>query len=82
MMEAAGFQKVGLEVVSKTTRLSDVNEIIFGFVDGSPLSSFIEDYPASMRAELKEKLRQALQVQSDQYGSANPLQAIIVEGLK
>jgi ubiquinone/menaquinone biosynthesis C-methylase UbiE len=79
---AAGFQNIKFDVVQKTSGFSNVDEFITGFVDGSPLRSFLMDKPAPEQNDLRQKLREALSAQSEQYGAHVPLQAISIEAIK
>lgn len=78
----AGFTAVNLEVVTKSARFRDADEIVTGFVDGSPLSYFLQRQPASFREVVKDRLRTALDEQFAQYGWTIPMQAIVVEAIK
>ena len=78
----AGFKDISIDTVYKTTELKNVDDVIIGFVDGSPLSSFLANQPSDLKDKVREKLREALQAQMEQYGSAMPLQALVIEANK
>ena len=82
MVSGAGFQKVTLEEVRKPGYFSTVDDVIKGFVDGSPLYSFLSDKPATSLKALQKRLHDELSLQAQQYGQQAPLQAILVEALK
>jgi ubiquinone/menaquinone biosynthesis C-methylase UbiE len=81
-VQEAGFQDPHIEEVKKTATYIDINDIIKGFVDGSPLSSFMHDKPIDVQEELEQRLRQELWAQVQQYGSEVPLQALVIEVVK
>jgi ubiquinone/menaquinone biosynthesis C-methylase UbiE len=56
----AGFKSISVEQVKKVVEYRDVEEYINGFVDGTPLSAFLQQKDASVREEVKQKLRDAL----------------------
>jgi ubiquinone/menaquinone biosynthesis C-methylase UbiE len=78
----AGFQSIHLDVVQKTGVYSSPDDLVTGFVDGSPLSSFLEKHPRSVKSELKQKLHEELTAEVERYGKQVPLQAIVVEAVK
>jgi ubiquinone/menaquinone biosynthesis C-methylase UbiE len=78
----AGFQDISIEIVQKTTNLKNVDEVIIGFVDGSPLSSFLINKPAAIQDEVRKRLREELNKQIEQYSSTMPLQALVIEAIK
>jgi ubiquinone/menaquinone biosynthesis C-methylase UbiE len=78
----AGFRDVSIETVQKKTELKNVDDVIIGFVDGSPLSSFLADKPQSLKDQVRQKLHEELHAQMEQYGSAMPLQALVIEAIK
>jgi len=56
----AGFKSISIVAVQKTAEYKDVNDYINGFVDGTPLSAFLQKKEDSVRQDVKKKLRQAL----------------------
>jgi ubiquinone/menaquinone biosynthesis C-methylase UbiE len=82
MLQHAGFRNLKMGEVKKTARYSHPDEIIVGFVDGSPLSSFMKEKPAAAQEELRQRLRRELTAQMQQYGSEVPLQALVIEAVK
>ena len=82
MLKEAGFRDSKLEEVKKTTVYSRIDDVIIGFVEGSPLSSYMSEKSAAAQGELKQRLRQELTAQMQQYGSEIPLQALLVEAVK
>jgi ubiquinone/menaquinone biosynthesis C-methylase UbiE len=82
MLRAAGFKKVEINVVEKTSRYSSVEDFVTGTVDGSPLYFFLQKQPAAVSEEVKQKLREELAVQAQQYGSQIPLRALLIEAVK
>lgn len=82
MVVKAGFEHVNIEVVSRTTYYQEAEELIRGFVDGSPLSSFLQARPLSFREELASRLKAGIEEQHGQLGRSIPLRAIVVEAIR
>jgi ubiquinone/menaquinone biosynthesis C-methylase UbiE len=82
MLQQAGFRDPKIEEVKKTTTYSNPDDIVTGFVEGSPLSSFMSEKPVALQQELKQKLRQELIAQMEHYGAAVPLQALVIAAVK
>jgi len=81
-LQQSGFQNISIDIVQKLTHLKNVDEVIIGFVDGSPLSSFLSDKPIALQDQVRQRLREKLNEQIEQYGSAMPLQALVIEADK
>jgi ubiquinone/menaquinone biosynthesis C-methylase UbiE len=56
----AGFKNISVERVKKVAEYKDAEDYINGFVDGTPLSAFLQQKDPSVREEVKQKLREAL----------------------
>jgi SAM-dependent methyltransferase len=82
LLANAGFRNIRIDRVEKQTIYSDPDDLIIGFVDGSPLSEFKRDKPASVIEEVKSKMREQLMIQAEQYGLQVPLTALVVEAVK
>lgn len=78
----AGFRNVRIDAVEKQGYYSSPDDLIKGFVDGSPLSEYMRDKPASIREALRSKLREELTIQAEQYGAKVPLNALVIEAEK
>jgi SAM-dependent methyltransferase len=78
----AGFKVLNIDVVQKVTRFMNISDVVRGFVDGSPLHSFLQRKPAKKVEELREKLAGALLAQTPLYGQALPTQALFIEAEK
>ncbi|HEU4634010.1 MAG TPA: methyltransferase domain-containing protein, partial [Flavisolibacter sp.] len=81
-LQRAGFQTVKIEVVKKTAAYSSPDDVIRGFVEGSPLSSFIHKKPVAIQEAIRLRLREELIAQGAQYGTAIPLQALVIAAVK
>lgn len=62
LLTEAGFKYVSVEPVRKTTQFTE-EELTKGFLDGTPLSSFLAGREASIREVVEQKLRHAIQQQ-------------------
>ena len=82
IIQKAGFREMKIEAVKKTARYHTADDVIKGFVDGSPLSSFLHNKPVAVREELIKRLQNEITAQVQQYGSEVPLQALLIEAVK
>ena len=82
LLEEAGFSSVKLEKVARTGTYRDPNELVEGFVEGSPLGAYLDHLGPAIRLRVKERLRRALDEQFPIYGFQVPMQAIVVEARK
>lgn len=79
LLEEAGFASVRLEKVARCSRYNDPADLVAGFVDGSPLGSYLDRKGPGLRQRISDRLRAALDRQSATYGNTVPMQAIVVE---
>jgi ubiquinone/menaquinone biosynthesis C-methylase UbiE len=82
LLAHTGFRNIRIDRVEKQTVYSDPDDLVTGFVDGSPLSKFKRDQPASVIQEVRSRMRAELIIQAEQYGSTVPLTALVVEAVK
>ncbi len=68
--------------LQKQSSYNDEDEFIKGFIDGSPLSSFLINKDDKVKTELKDKVKKAMQEQAKDYGKSVPLQALVCSGEK
>lgn len=81
-IQKAGFRKIKIEEVKKKASYNSVDDVIKGFVDGSPLSSFLHNKPVAVQEELEQRLRHEITAQVQQYGAEVPLQALVIKAEK
>jgi ubiquinone/menaquinone biosynthesis C-methylase UbiE len=60
LLRDAGFTDISIEPVVKVAEYADVQHYINGFIDGTPLSAFLQKKDPSARNDVKQKLKQAL----------------------
>ncbi|RYY40559.1 MAG: class I SAM-dependent methyltransferase [Chitinophagaceae bacterium] len=82
LMEEAEFGSVCIRKVARTASFQHPNELVDGFVDGSPLGAYLDKLGGAMRLRIKTRLHTALGVQQNHYGNSVPMQAIVVEAIK
>jgi ubiquinone/menaquinone biosynthesis C-methylase UbiE len=82
LLEEAGFSSIRIEKVARTGTFSDPDQIVDGFVEGSPLGTYLDKLGKHMRERIKQRLHEALIGQQAQYGNRVPMQAIVVEAIK
>jgi ubiquinone/menaquinone biosynthesis C-methylase UbiE len=81
LLDAAGFKNITIGHVHKIAPYTNVEDYINGYVDGTPLSTFLQARDASMRDVVKQKLRDAL---GDQFNSnpATEMTALVCTAVK
>jgi ubiquinone/menaquinone biosynthesis C-methylase UbiE len=82
LLENAGFKSVSIETVQKPCNFERAENIVTGFVEGSPLASYLDHVDASLKNRLKENFYKKY---IEKYGTENvsiPMQALIVEASK
>jgi len=82
MIVSAGFTNVKIEAVSKNGSYSEVDDLIRGFVDGSPLTNYLKERGEAAQAALRKKLHDALSEDEKQFGNKVPSLALVVEATK
>jgi SAM-dependent methyltransferase len=81
LLTSAGFSEIKIEIVTKSNKVKHAEDIVTGFVDGSPLASYLDKIDISMKEKLKEKFHKSF---INKYGSedvAIPMQALIIEAM-
>ncbi len=78
----AGFKNIQLEAVQKTAYYAFADDLIKGFVDGSPLNSYLVQQSPSLQKEIKDKLKQAIVSQFGETQIISPMQAIVCSASK
>jgi hypothetical protein len=81
-LQQAGFRNIAVEVVQKTTYYPSANDLIKGFVDGSPLSAYLVQQSPALQQTIREKLRQAIVTELGEDQIISPMQAIVCSGIK
>ncbi|TCZ65277.1 class I SAM-dependent methyltransferase [Flaviaesturariibacter aridisoli] len=82
LLEEAGFHSIRLETVARKAQYTDPNELVEGFVEGSPVGAYLDRLDRSLRPKIKARLHAALGEQLATYGHDVPMQAIVVEAVK
>jgi ubiquinone/menaquinone biosynthesis C-methylase UbiE len=78
----AGFKNVRIETVAKTTKYNQPDDLIKGFIDGSPLTNFLKDKDEQLQKSLRRRLQKELNEQDKVFGNAVPCLALVVEATK
>lgn len=80
MLQDAGFKSIKIEEVAKTTDFGGAKNFVNGFVDGTPLSGFMDLQPEGTRERFKQQVLDRLAgMQQPPYTS---MQAFVCEGIK
>ncbi|HTM90881.1 MAG TPA: class I SAM-dependent methyltransferase [Flavisolibacter sp.] len=78
----AGFKNVRIESVLKTSKYNEPDDLIRGFVEGSPLTNYLREKEEQVQANFKRRLREALSEQEAVFGNTVPSLALVVEATK
>lgn len=79
LLEKAGFTAIDITTVSKVGMISSADQVALGIVDGSPLTSYLEERQAP-KEEIKRKITQAVRAQ---YSNMRlPMQALVCSAKK
>lgn len=82
LLKEAGFTGIHFYTLHKSVFCPDPDELVRGFVDGSPLSAFLAKRNPSIRKRIKERFREKLGYRFDERGVDVPMQAILFEAGK
>ncbi|MGI8600619.1 MAG: class I SAM-dependent methyltransferase [Chitinophagaceae bacterium] len=78
ILKEAGFKNNTLSVVQIETESTDIDSMIKGILDGSPLTNYLQQVNAPQQ-QIRERLKQLLQ---ENAYTKLPMQAIVCEALK
>jgi ubiquinone/menaquinone biosynthesis C-methylase UbiE len=82
LLQQAGFRNIALEVVQKTAYYPSADDLIKGFVDGSPLSAYLVQQTPALQQTIRKKLRQAIVSELGEARIISPMQAIVCSATK
>lgn len=82
LMSAAGFRNIKPEIVRKTAYYPTADDLVKGFIEGSPLSAYLVQLPPDMQLTVREKLREKIVSQCGDTHVVCPMQAIVVTAEK
>lgn len=77
LLQQAGFKKIQLELVQKITYYATADDLIKGFVDGSPLNAYLAQQPVSVQQLVREKLHEHIVNQFGATQVISPMQAFV-----
>jgi ubiquinone/menaquinone biosynthesis C-methylase UbiE len=82
-LQEAGFQQIEIEPVLLTGEVSNIEHVLSGILDGSPLTSFLQERGAAKEL-IRQQLREALsaEVYQNNGGFHFPMQALYCKGVK
>jgi ubiquinone/menaquinone biosynthesis C-methylase UbiE len=78
ILQQAGFKNVTLSIVRKETESTDIESMIKGFLDGSPLTNYLQQINAPQQ-QIRARLKQLI---LENISSGLPMQAIVCEAVK
>ena len=82
MLNEAGFNNIQLDVVKKTSYYATAEDLVKGFVDGSPLSSYLVQQSPALQQTIRQKLHEAITKEFGEKQVISPMQAIVCSAIK
>jgi len=82
LMKEAGFVEVRTDIAVLTTEYHDANGFMKGFIDGSPLASYLSRFSKELQDSIRQGLVEAAIEEEKEYGKKVPCRAIVAEGKK
>ena len=82
LLQEAGFASIAIEGVSKTSYYANTEYLLYGLVDGTPMSAYIQQQPAALQEELRRQVKTRI---IEQYGDHHievPMQALVCQAVK
>jgi len=82
LLEEAGFVEVNIETLHILSGYDNAADFMKGFVDGSPLASYLDSLDPKVRETIRRRLTEEALLQEAVYGNNVPCQAFVVEAIK
>lgn len=82
LLQEAGFINIKLEVVQKEAYYAAADDLIKGFVDGSPLAAYLTQLTPSLRQTIREQLHKEIIDELGEKEIISPMQAIVCSAIK
>jgi ubiquinone/menaquinone biosynthesis C-methylase UbiE len=82
LLKLTGFKDIQLEVVYKTAYYETAEDLINGFVKGSPLSAYLAEQANDLRNQIINGLMERVRSEFGETKLKAPMQAIVCEGRK
>jgi ubiquinone/menaquinone biosynthesis C-methylase UbiE len=82
LMERSGFKNIHLDIVRKSAYFETPDDLVNGFVKGSPLSSYLAEQTGELQQKIVTGLQQRIRSEFGDGRLESPMQAIVVEGTK
>lgn len=82
LMQQAGFTNIELAVVQKQAYYAAADDLIRGFVDGSPLAAYLTQLTPALRQTIREQLHKAIVDELGDQQIISPMQAIVCAATK
>lgn len=81
-LKDAGFNNIDIDVVQITTYYPSADNLINGFVHGSPLSGYLAQLQPLLQQEIKDRLKQKITAEFGEAQIVSPMQALVVSANK
>jgi len=81
-LQEAGFDTINLEIVSKTSSCVNLEYLINGFLNGTPLSVFLKQQPDDLQAAVWQQLKERIMSRSENGHMEVQMQAIVCQALR
>jgi ubiquinone/menaquinone biosynthesis C-methylase UbiE len=82
LLDKTGFHQVDIHIVPKSAAYTEPEELIKGFIYGSPLSAYLQTLSDGTREIIENKLRERFIAQFGREDVHVPMQALVCEAIK
>jgi ubiquinone/menaquinone biosynthesis C-methylase UbiE len=82
LLKLTGFKKIKADVVCKTAYFEFSDDLVNGFVKGSPLSAYLAEQTDGLKENIISQLRKTVVNEFGEKNLESPMQAIVFEGSK
>lgn len=78
----AGFKNVRIETVAKTPSYNQPDDLVKGFMEGSPLANYLSEKSEDVKAVFRKRLQEELDESDKIFGNTVPILALVIEATK
>lgn len=78
----AGFKNVKIETVAKTPSYGQPDDLVKGFMEGSPLANYLSEKSEDMKTIFRKRLQEEMNESDKIFGNKVPILALVIEATK
>jgi ubiquinone/menaquinone biosynthesis C-methylase UbiE len=82
LLSEAGFGNIQVELVKKTAHYEKTDQLVKGFLDGSPLGGYLKTKKPEVQQQVRNRIEEKLKEQEKEFGNKVPMQAYVCEAIK